>query len=385
MIANRYHPAFSSALVASAGTIGPIIPPSIPMVLYGVMTNTSIAKLFAGGAIPGILMGLGLMAYAYYVGRQRGYVGRETRSSLGEMVRGFFNALLAMLMPAIIIGGIISGVFTPTESGVVAVVYALVLGLFVYRELHWRQLPAIFYQSGLMTGKILFILGTASVFSWLLTVQGIPQQVAKSIADLHAGWVLMLLLINVVLLIVGTFIDTISALVIFTPLLLPLAASVGVDPIHFGVIVAVNLTIGMITPPVGVCLFVTSGIGHVEHPRDDAGSGADDRRADRGTRADHVLAGPGDVAAQLPGVGSGEERTERVSGSSTGHRGPTNPGSGCPGAAPGLPQGQCPDALSQGEESGPRGVMSENGRDVVYAPATGEERATQPMPAWQIG
>lgn len=263
MIANRYHPAFSSALVASAGTIGPIIPPSIPMVLYGVMTNTSIAKLFAGGAIPGILMGLGLMAYAYHVGRRRGYVGRETRSSLGEMVRGFFNALLAMLMPAIIIGGIISGVFTPTESGVVAVVYALVLGLFVYRELHWRQLPAIFYQSGLMTGKVLFILGTASVFSWLLTVQGIPQQVAKSIADLHAGWVLMLLLINVVLLIVGTFIDTISALVIFTPLLLPLAASVGVDPIHFGVIVAVNLTIGMITPPVGVCLFVTSGIGHV--------------------------------------------------------------------------------------------------------------------------
>jgi C4-dicarboxylate transporter DctM subunit len=161
MIANRYHPAFSAALVASAGTIGPVTPPSIPM-------------------------------------------GRETRSSLGEMVRGFFNALAAMLMPAIIIGGIISGVFTPTESGVVAVVNALVLGLFVYRELHWRQLPAIFYQSGLMTGTILFILGTASVFSWLLTVQGIPQQVATSIADLHAGWVLMLLLINVVLLI-GVF------------------------------------------------------------------------------------------------------------------------------------------------------------------------------------
>ncbi len=263
MTANRYHAPFSASLVAAAGTIGPIIPPSIPMVLYGVMTNTSIAKLFAGGAIPGVIMGLGLMAYAYHVGRRRGYHGRETRATLGEIGRGFVNALLAMLMPIIIIGGIISGIFTPTESGVVAVVYALVLGLLVYRELKWRAIPSLLYQSGLMTGKILFILGTASVFSWLLTVEGIPQQVTRFISDLHAGRIAMLLLINVLLLIVGTFIDTISALVIFTPLLLPLAMSVGVDPIHFGIIVAVNLTIGMITPPVGVCLFVTSGIARV--------------------------------------------------------------------------------------------------------------------------
>ncbi len=263
MIANRYSPAFTASLVASAGTIGPIIPPSIPMVLYGVMTNTSIAKLFAGGAIPGVIMGLGLMAYSYQVGRRRGYQGRPTRATLGEIGRGFANALAAMAMPLIIIGGIISGVFTPTESGVIAVVYALVLGLLVYRELHWKDLPAIFCQSGLMTGKILFILGTASVFSWLLTVEGIPQQAATAISDLHLGRVGMLLVINVLLLFVGTFIDTISALVIFTPLLLPLAASVGVDPIHFGIIVSVNLTIGMITPPVGVCLFVTSGIARV--------------------------------------------------------------------------------------------------------------------------
>jgi C4-dicarboxylate transporter DctM subunit len=263
MTANRYHPTFSAALVAAAGTIGPIIPPSIPMVLYGVMTNTSIARLFAGGALPGIIMGLGLMAYAYHVGRQRGYQGRERRAALGEIGRGFANALLAMLMPIIIIGGIISGVFTPTESGVVAVVYALVLGLFVYRELSWRQLPALLYQSGLMTGKVLFILGTASVFSWLLTVDGIPQQVTAAIAGLQLGRVGTLLVINVLLLFVGTFIDTISALVILTPLLLPLATAAGVDPVHFGVIVAVNLTIGMITPPVGVCLFVTSGIARV--------------------------------------------------------------------------------------------------------------------------
>lgn len=263
MVSNRYGPAFTASLVASAGTIGPIIPPSIPMVLYGVMTNTSIAKLFAGGAIPGIIMGLGLMAYSYYVGRQRGYQGRAQRATLAEIGRGFLDALLAMAMPLIIIGGIISGVFTPTESGVMAVVYSLVLGLFVYRELKWRDLPRLLCGSGLMAGKILFILGTASTFSWLLTVDGIPQQATAAISDLRLGRIGMLLMINVLLLFVGTFIDTISALVIFTPLLLPLAAAAGVDPIHFGIIVAVNLTIGMITPPVGVCLFVTSGIARV--------------------------------------------------------------------------------------------------------------------------
>ncbi len=260
MIVNGYHRPFTASLLAAAGTIGPIIPPSIPMVIYGAMTNTSIAMLFAGGFLPGVLMGLSLMAYSYYVGKQRGYKGREKRATLAEVGRGFMNAFLAMLMPIIIIGGIISGIFTPTESGVVAVVYSLALGLFVYRELAWRDLPRIFYETGLLTGKILFILGTASIFSWILTVQGIPQLVAAALTDLRLGWFGMLLVINLILLFVGTFIDTISALVIFTPFLLPLAASVGVDPIHFGVILSVNLTIGMITPPVGVCLFVTAAI-----------------------------------------------------------------------------------------------------------------------------
>jgi C4-dicarboxylate transporter DctM subunit len=230
------------------------------MVLYGVMTNTSIAKLFAGGFLPGTLMGLGLMVYSYYVGKQRGYVGRDKRASLREILRGLVDATLAMIMPVIIIGGIIGGVFTPTESGVIAVVYALLLGLFVYRELSWRDLPQLFYAAGLLTGKILFILGTASIFSFLLTVEGIPQQVTGAIASLKPSWLVMLLFINIVLLIVGTFLDTISALFIFTPLLLPMAMAVGVDPIHFGIIVSVNLTIGMITPPVGVVLFVTAGI-----------------------------------------------------------------------------------------------------------------------------
>ncbi|MHB8993217.1 MAG: TRAP transporter large permease, partial [Chloroflexota bacterium] len=163
MVANKYHPRFAASLVASAGTIGPIIPPSIPMVLYGVMTSTSIAQLFAGGFIPGALMGLSLMGYSYYVGKKRGYLGRETRAGVGEIVRGFFSALLALIMPLIIIGGIIGGVFTATESGVIAVAYALVLGLFVYRELKISELPKILYETGLTTGTILFILGTASL------------------------------------------------------------------------------------------------------------------------------------------------------------------------------------------------------------------------------
>lgn len=263
MISQGYHPRFTTSLVASAGTIGPIIPPSIPMVLYGVMTTTSIAKLFAGGFIPGVLMGGSLMVYAYYLGKKRGYRGREKRATVGELVRGFFSALLALIMPIIIIGGIIGGVFTATESGVIAVMYALILGLFVYRELNVRDLPKILYETGITTGTILFILGTASLFTWLLTIQQIPQQLTAMILEMNPDKVMVLLLVNVILLIAGTMIDTISALIIFTPLFLPIVKSVGVDPIHFGVIMAVNLTIGMVTPPVGVVLFVTSAIGKV--------------------------------------------------------------------------------------------------------------------------
>ena len=263
MVSQGYHARFTSSLVASAGTIGPIIPPSIPMVLYGVMTTTSIAKLFAGGFIPGVLMGGSLMVYAYVVGKRRGYLGREKRSSMRELVSGFFSALLALIMPIIIIGGIVGGVFTATESGVIAVAYALVLGLFVYRELDIRELPKILYETGITTGTILFILGTASLFTWLLTIQQIPQQLTAMILAANPDKIMVLLIVNVILLIAGTMIDTISALIIFTPLFLPIVRSVGVDPIHFGVIMAVNLTIGMVTPPVGVVLFVTSAIGKV--------------------------------------------------------------------------------------------------------------------------
>jgi len=263
MVEQGYDRPFAASLVASAGTIGPIIPPSIPMVLYGVMASTSIAKLFAGGFIPGVLMGLGLAIYAYVVGKKRGYRGREKRASVREVAVGFKDALLALAMPVIIIGGILSGAFTATESGVVAVVYALVIGLVVYKELTWSDLARILRETGLTTATVLFVIGNAALFTWLLTVDQVPQQLTQFIIGLQGGKALVLLIVNLVLLFVGTFIDTISALTIFTPLFLPIVKAVGIDPVHFGVILAVNLTIGMVTPPLGVVIFVTSRIAKV--------------------------------------------------------------------------------------------------------------------------
>jgi C4-dicarboxylate transporter, DctM subunit len=263
MTERGYHRTFSAPLLASAGTIGPVIPPSIPLVVYGVIANTSIAQLFAAGFIPGVLMGGSLMILSYFIGKKRGYVGRATRATCREMVAGFGSALLALLMPIIIIGGIVGGVFTPTESGVIAVFYAIVLGMFVYRELKPSQLPQVLYETGVMNGTILIIVATASLFTWLLTTQQVPQQLTSAILGMNLDKFAILLMINVVLLIAGTMIDTISAIIIFTPLFLPMVTAMGVDPVHFGLIVTVNLTIGMVTPPVGVCLFVTARIANI--------------------------------------------------------------------------------------------------------------------------
>ncbi|MCL5045456.1 MAG: TRAP transporter large permease, partial [Actinobacteria bacterium] len=215
MIEEGYDRRFSAALLASAGSIGPIIPPSIPMVLYGVMASASIAELFMGGVVPGVMMGLALMAISYYVGRKRGYRGRARLATPREILRGLQDAVLAMLMPLIIIGGILGGVFTATESGVIAVVYALILGMFVYRELKLSDLPKILLDTAVTTGTVLIVIGTASLFTWFLTIQQIPQSLAQSIVSFTSNKYLILLLINVILLIVGTFIDTISALTIF--------------------------------------------------------------------------------------------------------------------------------------------------------------------------
>ncbi|WP_019121304.1 TRAP transporter large permease [Brevibacillus massiliensis] len=263
MVAQGYDRRFSASLVASASTIGPVIPPSIPLILYGVMASVSIGDLFLAGIIPGLLMALALMFYVYFYGKKNNIRGREKMASAKELLVGLKDAFLALLLPVIIIGGFRTGIFTATESGVIAVVYAFVIGAFVYRELKWKDIKNVLLETVISSATILFVIGNATLFTWLLAFHDIPAQLGSMVSSLsNEPWVL-LLLINIVLLIAGTFIDTISALTIFTPLFLPLVTAVGVDPVHFGIILAVNLTIGMITPPLGVCLFVTSSIAKV--------------------------------------------------------------------------------------------------------------------------
>ena len=263
MVEKGYSKSYSASLVACAGTIGPIIPPSIPLVVYGVMVGSSIAKLFMAGVVPGLLLGVFLMICNYYVSRSRGYIGRPQKASRGEIARGFKDAVLALLMPLIIIGGIVLGVFTPTESAGIAVAYALFLGGLVYRELSWRSIVASFCDAAISSGVILTVLMTASLFIWFLTVKMLPQQIASSLLSvIHTKWV-GLLVMNIILLVAGTFIDTISALTIFVPLFLPLVKALNIDLVHFGIVVALNLTLGMVTPPLGVCLFVSCGIAKI--------------------------------------------------------------------------------------------------------------------------
>ena len=258
-----YEYTFSAPLLACGGSIGPIIPPSIPLLVYGVLASVSVADLYVGGVIPGILMGIGLMIYSYFVGKKSGYMGRETRASFREVVKSAVNALLALFMPVIILGGIMSGKFSPTEAAAVATAYALAIGLFVYHELDLKGIWEAFVNAAKSTGQILIIVALASLFSWVITVAQIPQTVSAMLQDNIHSKVAMLMIINIILLIAGTFIDTTSAIVIFAPLFIPICKAMNVDLVHFGMIMTVNLTIGMCTPPLGVCLFVSSSIAKI--------------------------------------------------------------------------------------------------------------------------
>lgn len=258
-----YAVTFSAPLMACGGSIGPIIPPSIPLLVYGTLANVSVGKLFIGGFAPGILMGVGLMIFCYFIGKQRHYVGREKASSVKEILNSGKDAVLALFMPIIIIGGIMSGVFTPTESGAVAVAYALIVGVFVYHELDVKTMWEAFVNSAKSSGQVLIVVACASLFTWVITVNQIPQSISAYLSSAISSKYVLLLVINVVLLIAGTFIDTTSAIVIFAPLFIPMVKAMGVDLVHFGLIIAVNLTIGMCTPPLGVCLFVSGSIAKI--------------------------------------------------------------------------------------------------------------------------
>ena len=257
-----YDADFSAAVTASSSTVGPIIPPSVPMIIVGTLTGLSVTRLFLAGAIPGVILGFSLMAITYYLSVKRNYP-KEERLSLRAVFRTFLDASWALGMVVLILVGILGGIFTPTEASVVAVVYALLVGTLVYRELKPGDIPRIVVESVRMTTSVMVLVGLARLFAWIITTERIPQLVAQGILSISTNPFVVILLINAILLFVGCFMETVAALVIFVPVLLPVAMKIGMDPIHFAVMVVLNLIIGLTTPPVGVCLFVAANIARI--------------------------------------------------------------------------------------------------------------------------
>ncbi|ANU17717.1 C4-dicarboxylate ABC transporter permease [Planococcus maritimus] len=270
MVARKYSGGFASAIAASAGSIGVMIPPSIPFVLYGVIGSVSVGSMFLAGILPGLLVGAALMLTAYVISKKRGYrpePGKESEFHLKDVGTAFWDAKWALLIPVIILGGIYGGVFSPTEAAVVAVVYAIIIGKFVYKELTWKGLYESFRETIVINATTMIIIGLSVSFAYFMTIQQIPGEISDYLTALSTNPFVILLAINVLLLVVGMFIDTISALVVLTPILLPIVTEVGVDPVHFGVVLVANLAIGFVTPPLGVNLFVASSVGGVKFER----------------------------------------------------------------------------------------------------------------------
>ncbi|TCO71311.1 TRAP transporter large permease [Rhodovulum euryhalinum] len=253
---------FSAAVTAASSTVGPIIPPSVPMIIVGALSGISVGQMFLAGAVPGILMGLAMMVTAYVISVRKGFP-RQPWQGGGEVARAFGGAVWALAMTFLIIYGLLSGLATPTETAVVASVYAFFVGAFVYRELPIRKVPGIVVDSAVSAAGILALVGFANVFGWILVSERIPQAIADGVLSLTDNRILVILLINLLLLFVGMFMETIAALIILFVPLLSLAQAVGIDPVHFATFAVLNLMIGLTTPPVGVCLFVCAGIARL--------------------------------------------------------------------------------------------------------------------------
>ncbi|UVI30708.1 TRAP transporter large permease [Paenibacillus spongiae] len=262
MISRGYHRNFTGAVQSVSGELGVIIPPSIPLILYGISTETSIGDLFMAGFIPGVLIGLSLITTILIIAKKRKYA-KETRKSGAELWKAFKESFFALLMPVIILGGIYGGYFTPTEAAGVAVGYAFIVGVLVYREIKLKQLMNILTQSVITTSAIMFILASAGLFGWILTREGIPQDVAQFFIGISDSPIVFLLLVNLFLLAVGMFMETNASIIILAPLLAPVAVQLGIDPVHFGIIMIVNLAIGMCTPPLGINLFISAQIAKI--------------------------------------------------------------------------------------------------------------------------
>lgn len=263
MLKHKYDKDFAGATVASSAELGIIIPPSIGLIQYGVATGTSISDLFMAGFLPGIFICLVLCVVAHFLCKKQGFEPSK-KATRQEKIQAFKDAILAILMPVIILGGIYSGVFTPTEAAVIAVFYGLIVGVFVYKEIKLSDIPRILTDSAITMSTVLLIMSASTIFGWILTKLQIPQAVAKGFLGISASKYIFLLLVNVLLLFIGMFCEAGAAMVILAPLLAPVAQTLGIDLVHFGIIMMANLAIGMMTPPVGVNLYVVCDTAKVK-------------------------------------------------------------------------------------------------------------------------
>jgi tripartite ATP-independent transporter DctM subunit len=254
-----YESDFAAAVQASGGSIGVIIPPSIPMIIFGFLTGASIGQLFAGGILPGVLIAMTLVGVSTYISWKKGYAA-TTRFSMTQVRHNFKRAILALGTPVIILGGILFGIFTATESAAVAIAYALFVGMFVYKKIKVKDLVRLFTDGAITSSVVMFIIATASIFSWIAAIEDIPASLAGSLLGMTANPILLLLIINLILLIAGTFVETTAALILLVPMITAMVSTLGIDMVQLGVIVVTNLAIGMLTPPMGICLIVSGSI-----------------------------------------------------------------------------------------------------------------------------
>ena len=259
-----YDRSYAAALTAATAIVGPIIPPSITMIIYALQDEkVSVGALFVAGILPGILIAVAMCVVNFRVSKRRNYKGDGQLPALAEILATTWKALPAILLPVVILGGMRAGWFTPTEASVVAVFYALLCGKFVYRTLQWKALPDILSRSALLSASVLIIIGLSGAFAWVLTIEGIPQQLAEWLVGMNLSPWMFLLLVNVFLLLFGIFIEPLPGVMVLVPILAPVALKLGIDPVHFAMVVIFNLTLGMITPPVGGLLFVTANVSKV--------------------------------------------------------------------------------------------------------------------------
>jgi tripartite ATP-independent transporter DctM subunit len=263
MFDEGYDRPFSAAVTAASSTIGPIIPPSVPMVIYGVISGTAIGELFIGGILPGILMGLSMMALVVFIARRRGFTQKRNRASAPEIRTALIQSGPSLLLPVIILGGIWGGIFSPTEAAAVAVFYSLFLGLAINREFDIRKLPSILCSSASSTASIMLIVAAAALYGWLISVEQIPQAIKATLLSVTDNRIYLMFIINIILLIMGMFMELIAVLTIAVPVFLPIMTALGVDPVYFGVVVVLNLMIGLLSPPFGINIFILQRISKV--------------------------------------------------------------------------------------------------------------------------